>query len=111
MYGYNRTEFTIQRAIHSRRGIGFEANIGKALENQDGLYINSYRHNESACYYCSVNATEASITLIDKLKDDHKISPMQHNQRLSSYYKALAREKYNLKKISNYVNNSGDQHN
>jgi len=59
-------------------------------------------HNENACYYCIIDASDASIDEIDK-------NDKSYDAKLLGYFNALAREKYNLVKVSNYVNGSAVQ--
>lgn len=91
-FGYNRTEFLRQTAISS--------NGEKLLK--DGKEVYYYLHDKTACYYCVVNASSASTDALDR-------SDRYYNSKLLAYYKALAREKYNLVKLSSYVNESETQ--
>ena len=67
-------------------------NLGNPV---DGHFYDS--HKELACYYCVINASDASLT--NSASDEMK----------RAYYTALAREKYRLARLSSYVNGSGEQ--
>ncbi len=61
----------------------------------DGNYYDN--HSELACYYCMINASDASLP--------SGVS----NEKQRAYYTALAREKYRLVRLSSYINGSGKQ--
>ena len=84
MCGYNKTEFSVQEQIDSSG-------------NATGNYY--YEHPETACYYCIVNNSGSDIDTLDP-------SDANYSKKITAYYNALAREKYNLSKISKYVNGS-----
>lgn len=110
MYGYNREEFRIQAAIDNRRNSG-----GKLLKKRDPenslreLQINSYKHDEVDCYYCMVSAKDASIEELELLYKDNQTSE-DYKEKKKAYYRAVAREKNNLVKLSDYINASSRQY-
>ena len=82
MYGYAKSEFSRQEQVDES---------GKVT----GHFY--YPHKELACYYCIVNGTDTSIkNVTDKIK-------------IMAYYNALAREKNDLVKVSDYANGSKTQ--
>lgn len=62
-----------------------------------------YPHSETACYYCIVHASDASLEAVDR-------TDRYYDLKVLAYYKALAREKNDLVKVSNYVNGSATQY-
>ena len=68
---------------------------------EDPIYF--YKHKEKACYYCIVSASSADI-------EDMDVGDRYYDEKLLAYYKAIAREKYDLVKASNYVNGSNRQY-
>lgn len=62
-----------------------------------------------ACYYCIVNATSPRIDDIIKKKEKGLILTTTEGEKLRAYYNALAREKNDLVKLSDYVNGSKTQ--
>lgn len=91
--GYNKTEFLRQTAIGAN---------GEKLKI-DNDYIYYYPHDETACYYCIVNATDSSM-------DNVSESEAYYKRKLHAYYNALAREKNKVVRLSNYVNGSMKQY-
>lgn len=79
------------------------ATNGEQLK-KDGKNVYYYPHYETACYYCIVNATDASADTLDK-------NESFYNKKLIAYYNAMAREKFGLVKLSNYINESDKQTN
>ncbi len=75
--GHNKSEFKL-----------------KQLE-EDGTITYVYQNSAKACYYCVVRASDAGLP-----------SNASNNVK-TAYYNALAKEKYKLVKISDYVNRSG----
>ena len=69
----------------------------------DGKNAYYYPHSETACYYCIVNASDASFDAV-------KNTDSKYDTKLLAYYTALAREKNNLVKLSDYVNGSERQY-
>lgn len=133
MFGYNREEFKIQPAIDNRTREVLNADgsrslvqvgSGKLLKEKDPennlkeLQVYSYEHDEAACYYCMVSAKDASIEELESLCttasgeiDYSKRGIYKYDERKIAYYRALAREKNNLIKISDYINTSDRQFN
>lgn len=94
--GYNKSEFSRQTAIGANN-----KQLKKSVDGKEkSIYY--YGHNEMACYYCVVNASDSSIEALNP-------SDRKYDLKLLAYYKALAREKYNLVKLSDYVNGSSMQ--
>lgn len=95
--GYNKKEFSRQTAIGQ--------NNTQLKELVDGKESNVYYyiHNETACYYCIINASNSSIDAVDT-------SDRYYDSKILAYYRALAREKNNLVKVSDYVNGSATQY-
>lgn len=58
-------------------------------------------NNIPACYYCIVNATNSNVKEIDRIPN-----LSNPDVRKSAYLRTLAREKFNLKKASDFVNGS-----
>ncbi len=109
--GYNRTEFLRQVAIDGQ---------GNQLKEKDEknrkLSVYYYPHDENACYYCIVNAQSAELETENELLKKYKSTSDEHDTiedtyelRKLAYYKALAREKYDLLKASQYINGSAEQ--
>lgn len=104
--GYNKIEFQRQTRLDPSGSVAVDSN---------GNTRYTYLHPEMACYYCIVNASDASKAALDneyKNPDGtNKIGKNQdeYNRKIKAYYTALAREKYNLSKLSEYVNGSGQQ--
>jgi len=109
-YGYNILEFEIQDAIDNRLNSG-----GKLLKKRDpdnssrDLQVHSYQHDEAACYYCLVSAKDATIEELDKLYINN-LYDSKYKEKKKAYYRALAREKNNLVKVSDYINSSKIQY-
>lgn len=97
--GYNKTEFSVQTVITSD---------GETAENANGETMYYYMHDEKACYYCIVNASDASLDSIQNYTYSGKSA--DDDSRILAYYRALAREKYDLVKASSYVNGSSTQY-
>ncbi len=103
-FGYNRIEFSRNSAI-GKTGKELQ---GQRLKNTSGQPIYYYQHyGETACYYCIVNASNASSAIIDGIP----LSAPERNLRKLAYYRALARERYELSKASDYINGSSEQRN
>lgn len=99
--GYNRLDFLRQVAINQSTGDRLKEKDEATGAEHDVYY---YRHFiENACYYCIVNAKDASI---DSLEDD---GTDLYETKLLAYYRATARTKYELSKVSSYINNSNEQ--
>ncbi len=94
--GYNKSEFSRQTAIGSNG-----TQLKKLVEGQESS-VYYYVHNETACYYCIINASDASLEAVDTTDSYYQL-------KLLAYYKALAREKNDLVKVSDYVNGSATQ--
>ncbi len=100
--GYNRLDFMRQVAINQDSQSG-----GDKLKELDSegneREIYYYKHfRENACYYCMVNATDANI---ETLKNNDSF----YDQKVLAYYRAMARTKYELAKVSDYINDSNMQ--
>lgn len=102
MYGYNRTEFKTDIAIDNRPNSGGKELKERNEDNTRDLPVYAYQHDEQACYYCVISASDASL---DKVTGNTATDRLK---RLA-YYRALAREKRNLSKVSDYINGSADQ--
>ncbi len=119
--GYDRKEFLKQTAINPKTGEDLKK--VDAYGNVLSKAVYYYNHDEKACYYCVVNASDSKFEtkkeldekyndgiineethqiLIDKYKDPQKL-------KIKAYYNALAREKRKLTKQSEYINGSGEQ--
>ena len=84
------------------------ASNGEKLKRDDKT-IYYYLHDQTACYYCIVDASDSSKEALDKSKSDSLITNKQYDDRLLSYYITLAREKNKHVELLGYVNNSGIQ--
>ena len=114
MVGYNRTEFSRQVAIDKIGNTGTRGSQLKELRNSQRLSVYYYPHTEHACYYCVVNAMEAELGTEDTIKEKYgedrwnEISPTYDKRRLA-YYRAIARERRDIIKASEYINASKEQ--
>lgn len=108
MFGYNRTEFLTKTAIGANGAELKEIVYNEKTENFETKNVYYYKHKQTACYYCIVNASDASKNALDELYRNNKSSP-QYKARLQAYYNAIAREKNNLVKLSDYINGSRKQ--
>ncbi len=83
--GHNKSEFKI-----------------KQLE-ENGEIKYKYPNTASACYYCMVRASSASLPTSQEEASWYSNSS-ERRKRETAYYTALAKEKYKLVKISDYIN-------
>lgn len=83
MFGYNKSVF----------------------KNQDS----SKYKDVPACYYCVVHASNPSVKYVDEyyLKADKPLT-YNVNKRKFAYYSALANEKLNLSKLSEFISGSAE---
>lgn len=84
--------------------------LKKKVDGKDST-VYYYPHTENACYYCVVNAMEADLGTETTIKDKYgeaRWNEIQktYDQRLLAYYRALAREKRDITKASEYINAS-----
>ena len=87
--GYNRVDFLMKKRTYS--------------------YGDEYEYDipHTACYYCVVSASSASIDeTVKKYNTTYGSVQDLHKRKIDSYYTALAREKYNLAKLSAYIKQS-----
>lgn len=91
--GYSKNSFSRQAVIYNNGNV-FKKTDANGVERT----VYYYPHGEMACYYCVVNASNPNAN----------ISSLSTKKK-QAYYNALAREKYNLVKLSNYVNGSSTQ--
>lgn len=91
--GYNKSEFSKQTAIGANNTQLKELVDGK----EKSVYY--YPHNELACYYCVISASDSNIEALST-------TDRNYDTKILAYYRALAREKNNLVKLSDYVNGS-----
>ena len=91
--GYKKYEFSKQTVLYNNGNVFKKTDV-----NGVSRTVYYYPHGETACYYCVVNATNPNID-ISTLSIEKK----------QAYYNALAREKHDLVKLSNYVNGSTTQ--
>ncbi len=109
--GYNRTEFSRQVAIDRIGNTGSRGSQLKEIRDGSQSSVYYYPHTENACYYCVINAMEAELgtedTIEEKYREDRwlAISPT-YDQRRLAYYRALARERRDIIKASEYINAS-----
>ena len=73
--------------------IGYKSIDFRRLQNLDDTTKYYYKHSEYACYTCIVNSLNEDINLEDLPPTVQK-----------SYYTALARERYDLDKITKMLN-------
>lgn len=66
-------------------------------------------HNENACYYCVVGASDAGIEALESNFKEGKITRNDYEKRMSAYYRGLGREKNILVKLSDYISRSAEQ--
>ena len=67
-------------------------------------------HNENACYYCVVGASDAGIEDLENNYKEGKITRNDYNKRILAYYRGIGREKNSLVKLSDYINRSAEQY-
>ena len=115
MFGYNRLDFERNTAI----GLTGQALAGQRLyyldpDTASEIPIYYYKHpNDLACYYCIIEPQNANLDNIDETRDRYGnlLTTPEKNKRKRAYYMALARERYELSKASDYINGSSEQRN
>ena len=83
--GHNKSEFKI-----------------KQLE-ENGEIKYTYPNPASACYYCMVRASSASLPTSQEEASWYS-NLSERKKRETAYYTALGKQKYKLVKISDYIN-------